>query len=49
MRGKVENGKLIFNIPLELEYEFEKNRDIIVNWRDDHSNTFTVILIDKPF
>lgn len=45
MRGEIKDGKLIFNIPLELIDDFE-DKEIIVNWRDDHSNVFTVIIVD---
>lgn len=43
MWGEVKDGKLIFNIPLELINDFE-DKEIVINWRDDHPGVFTVIL-----
>lgn len=44
MRAKVEDDKLVVNIPLELINDFDGVDEVIVNWRDDHPNIFTVII-----
>lgn len=45
MPAKIEGGKLIINIPLEVIAEFD-DREVKAIWRDDEANMQITILID---